>query len=277
MMERLGIFDYANNLKTLGTTANSLLANNPLYTGDNGTGLNADMQTALDMIKQRALQGNEGLTTAKSILGDTATGKYLDPSTNPYLSFYANKALEQSLPTYNTSAINAGRYGSNAYYSGKNDLEGEIMNQIYGGAYNTERQNQLNAAQLLPSIYEMDYNDAAKLLDAGNTAYQAKQQAALAPWQQAQLYQGLLGNNYPSAPAGYGTNANNSGQLASTFGGQGSTNTASNVLGGAAAGYGLGNMFKSSFTPTASASTGTSSVWSNLFPTGAYSGKSLLG
>jgi len=278
MMKQMGTWEYGNSLNSLLGQANYLNGNQPLYTGDPGlNGLTTDMDTALKLISERALKGNAGLDTAKSILGATAQGDYLNPDTNPYLSYFAQKAQEQALPTYDTSAINAGRYGSNSYYSGKNNLLSDIANNIYGNAYQGERQNQLSAAQLLPQIYEMDYNDYSKLLDAGNTRRTYAEQATNEPWTRLQTYQGLINNNYPSVPSNYGYNANSGQMLGSTYNTQGSPNTASNILGGAAAGYGLGNMFKSSFTPTASASTGTSSVWSNLFPTGAYSGKSLLG
>lgn len=245
MLEELGVMDYVRNLKTLSGEADRLFNSSDItpYLGDTGTGLTKDMDTALKLISERALLGNAGLDVAKGVVGDTASGKYLDPKTNPYLQFYVNEAIERSLPVYRTTGVGAGRYGSNAYYAGQNNLMSDLVNTIYGGAYENERTRQLNAAQLLPSLYEMDYNDLSRLLDAGDVRRQiesathtAKQ---MAPWQKAQLYQGLISNQYPNAS----TYQFSTPQMPSysTY----PSNTPGNILGGMMAGYGLGNMFKS--------------------------------
>lgn len=86
-------------------------------------------------------------------LGATIRGDYLNPSSNPFLGQYVNDALGQVKSNF------AGQYGGAAGGNLGNSGYQEMLTRtlantalpIYANAYNTERQNQLNATQLAGS------------------------------------------------------------------------------------------------------------------------------
>lgn len=99
-----------------------------------------------------------------SYLTDVVGGKYLDPSSNPYLrSTYdlASKAVTDNyrdavLPAINSRFALAGQSGSGNFagaFARSNDALGgslrDLGTQIYGGAYESERGRQQQAAPLL--------------------------------------------------------------------------------------------------------------------------------
>lgn len=84
----------------------------------------------------------------------TARGDYLNPASNPFLQNYVSDALGQVKSSF------AGQYGGAAGGNLGNSGYQEMLTRtlantalpIYANAYNTERQNQLNAAQLAPDL-----------------------------------------------------------------------------------------------------------------------------
>lgn len=72
----------------------------------------------------------------------TIRGDYLSPKSNPYLSHYVQKAYEETLPALDTTAMQAGRYGSEPWALLKGRTQADIVSNIYGGAYESERARQ---------------------------------------------------------------------------------------------------------------------------------------
>lgn len=87
-------------------------------------------------------------------IGSTVRGDYLNPSSNPFLQNYVNDALGQVKSQF------AGQYGGQAGGNLGNSGYQEMLTRtlantalpIYANAYNTERQNQLQASQLAPQL-----------------------------------------------------------------------------------------------------------------------------
>ena len=122
------------------------------------------------------------------------SGKYLDPESNPYLKHYVAKAFEQTLPQYDTTATQAGRYGSDAWANMKARAMSDITSEIYGGAYEAERNRQLQAAGLLPQFGQLSLNEGklmfdmlAKAGDLQRDYEQALIDAEMKKWQFEQL------------------------------------------------------------------------------------------
>lgn len=91
---------------------------------------------------------------ATDVMGDTIRGDYLTPNSNPFLANYVNDAL--GLVKSNFAGQYGGQAGSNLGNSGYQEMLTRTLANtalpIYANAYNSERQNQLNAAQLAPSM-----------------------------------------------------------------------------------------------------------------------------
>lgn len=142
--------------------------------------------------------------TAANQLNATAGGAFLDPSTNPYLQSTFNAAAQPMINAYQTAiapgniaaAQKAGQFGStamneqgqiNQYGLGRN-LD-ELATNIYGGAYNQERQRQIQAVSMAPQT-------TANLYAPSNTLYGAGAQIQ-------QQGQNVMDTDYANAVAKY--------------------------------------------------------------------------
>lgn len=135
------------------------------------------------------LQGLSGDATQQ--LDQTLQGKYLDPSTNPYLQQTYNQAArgvtdEYSMgtaPALAAEAQRAGAFGGGSGYDetaaagrfglGQN-LAG-LANQIYGGNYSQERQNQLGAQQMVGQTMQNAMMPGQAEMGVGTTQQQQSQ------------------------------------------------------------------------------------------------------
>ena len=154
------------------------------------------------MQAQIAQDPNNLTNQGSHVIGDTISGKYLDPSTNPYFQKAIADALGQAGSAY------ASQYGGNAgtnlsntgYQEALARGLGATATNAYSNAYQQERQNQLSATQLAPTF---DYANAGMLGDVG-AAQDARAQAELganmqqwnSPWANIQQYLATLNNNY---------------------------------------------------------------------------------
>ena len=133
-------------------------------------------------ITQMARQGTPWLGDYQDMMGATFRGDYLDPDSNPWLAkTYQRAATDigdayQNIvaPRRDAQFAGAGRYGSGAFADASaRDAEnvanqlGRTAENIYGGAYQNERRNQLLASQMAPRAQEMGYYDAQKMLGVG--------------------------------------------------------------------------------------------------------------
>lgn len=158
------------------------------------------------LITDRALSGSPISKAGGEYVTDVLSGKYLSPDSNPFLTYYAKKAQEDLMPSIDTTAIQSGRYGSGAWSNAVSDTNANIANEIYGGAYNTERGFQQALGQIYPELAQSEYYDYDRLLQIG-AEKQAMEQAIIdaerekwefeqmAPWQQLAMYANAIGGD----------------------------------------------------------------------------------
>lgn len=150
-------------------------------------------------------------TTTPEYLQRTLEGTYLTPESNPYLKTYVQRAFEETLPQLDTSAIQAGRYGSGAWGTMKGRTMADVVSGIYGPAYEAERTRQAAAEQFAPQLKlqaagiapELAKQDIGMLATVG-AEKQAMEQALLdearkkfefeqlEPWRRLAMYSGLI-------------------------------------------------------------------------------------
>ena len=187
----------------------SSLYNTPMqyYGGQTYADFTPEQSQAQDWASRRALAGSDLTRGAQQGVADTMSGKYLNPDTNPYLGYYTDRAFQKAVPQFDSSAVSAGRYGSDAWGTGKGALMGDIAGNIYGGAYNNERANQMAAYQAAPALANQDYADISKLAAVGeeqqnmnqtaiNDAMQRYNFAQMEPWQRLGMYDQFIEGQY---------------------------------------------------------------------------------
>jgi len=269
----------------------------PAYPGAQVAPFTPEQELAQKMTAARAVQGNPLLPAAQAQTMYTMGGGYLDPSSNPAqmenlktmsgayltpdsnpaLNFYAQRGLEQAVPTWNTGAINAGRYGSGDWSSGLAHTESDLMQSIYGGAYEGERNRMMQAGQmfdtsygnergrmmqaqaLAPQLALADYEDMSRLAAVGaerqgmgqagiNAAMGNYNWNMMEPWKRLDLYSQLLGGS-------------GGGSTTTTIPTTGGSSIMSG-LGGGLTGLGLASQLGSTFyTPATAAAAGSLTPW----------------
>lgn len=133
----------------------------------------------------------------------TLSGQFLDPATNPYLqATYAEAArpmiqsYQQSVaPSLMAQAQRAGAFGGSAYDQAQSLSQenlarglGNLGTDIFGGAYETGRAQQLQTLGMLPSALQSGMAPSQAVLGAG-TLEQQQQQAVLDSQRQAAVQQ----------------------------------------------------------------------------------------
>lgn len=230
-----------NGIAGLFPEANRLYQNNPMqfYQGQTYADLSPETEMSLQMQTDRAMNGSPLNNAAQTNLQDTLNGKYLDINSNPYLMAGADNVLAKVLPQIDARFASSGRgnsgLASRAASQGATDALGGLAFQNY----NAERTNQQRSALLAPQLAQQDYADAARLGEVGGVredfsmqairdAMQRQQFNNMAPWQQLGMYGSAIGGNYGGTSTSQQTLPRRS--------------VGAGVLGGAAAGGGLGYM-----------------------------------
>jgi hypothetical protein len=176
----------------------------------------------LNQIVSKGLQGSPFMGASEQNLTDTLNGKYLDPSSNPWLSNTFNGAADAvtrqfktaTAPTTDSFFAGSGGYNSSARYNAQNNNNmglGTTLNNlatsVYGGNYQQERNRQMQAQGLVPSITQARYLDPTAAINAGG-ALQGQNQKELtdkvnrfnfnqmSPWQSLGLLQNFISGNY---------------------------------------------------------------------------------
>lgn len=141
--------DWINSM--YGTLTDNLNNQNKnVYPGQLSIGMTDTQNRAINSIS--GLLNNPTLT-------DTMSGKYVDVSSNPYLQGYADQIKQNIAESWasmmdgiNSAFARNGIYDSSARTDQLNKaaknlatVESNALNNLYGSAYNTERQNQLGA------------------------------------------------------------------------------------------------------------------------------------
>lgn len=151
------------------------------YQGSTVAGMTPEQKSALSQITNMGGTVDPLLSGQNQTATDTINGKYLDPSTNPYLAATYGQAADQVARTYQTvtapgtSAAFAagGRYGSGARNQAvdqNNQALGTTLNNlatnIYGGNYATERDRQLAATNNAGNYVQANYLPATAAVNA---------------------------------------------------------------------------------------------------------------
>lgn len=202
---------------------------------------------AIDLTAQRALQGSPITGAAEQQTTDTLQGKYLDPSSNPWLNATFNQGADQLENRFRTawggSDVNPGSSGMNQAALGKS--QADLATQIYGGNYANERMNQQRALALAPQTANMGYTDLAQLSQAGAAQEQQGQKSIndqISRYNYEQNLPYLNLQNYGKLVSGdYGGTATSTQQTPYFNSGLGSAGKMGLAgLGGLGAGKGLG-------------------------------------
>ena len=135
------------------------------YSGNTVVPFAPQTEAALQGIEQRATNGSPVTAAAQGQITDTLNGKYLNQG-NPFLDATVKRAADQS---YNTLTSQFARSGRNVEAAAplQAAMLSNITSQIYGGAYDAERNRQLQAANYASPLAEADYRDLAALQGVG--------------------------------------------------------------------------------------------------------------
>jgi hypothetical protein len=197
---------------------------NPMtyYSGDTVAGFTPEQTQAMNLTKERATAGSPLLKTAQTEAQKTLSGQYLSPESNPWLRATYNQGTralgeqfgEQTMPMLRSSAMGEGAYGGSRHgiaegmaYRGLAQSEKDLANQIYGGAYNTERGIMGQTLPQAQGLAEANYNDISRLAAVGEEK-QAMSQALideqikrheykqLEPWERLGMFTNILSGDF---------------------------------------------------------------------------------
>lgn len=208
--------------------------NNTYYGGETVAPFAPAQSTALNTTIGLGSGVDPGVAAAGRNNVDTLNGKYLDPSTNPWLKATFNAAADPVTAAYQTATApqtagafaSAGRYGSGSYNNAVKQNEDSLGRSltnlgtsIFGGNYQAERGNQMTAAGQAGGINSAQYINPAAALGAGNQQQQQQQNVDTS---------NLAAYNYNRDQP---TNALNSyvGQIQGNYGQQGTTTSSSPI------------------------------------------------
>lgn len=225
------------------------------YSGNTVVPFAPQTEQALSGIEKRATNGSPLTQAGQGYATDTLNGKYLDPATNPYLDQTFQHAAQQTQAAGEAQYAGTGR-NVQAGAPQRMDLLSGLATQIYGGAYNDERNRQQGVLPYVSPLAESDYRDLSALQGVGSTVedmsgrviqdqvgrYDAEQNR---PGQALDSYLQRIGGNmgqttstpvYQNKTAGALGGALGGAQLGSTFGPWGTAIGA--IGGGLLGGYG---------------------------------------
>lgn len=189
------------------------LSNKPMeyFPGETVQDFSPEQTQAHQQIRDQVSGGSALNDTTNSYYNDVMSGKYLNPDTNPWLKASYDKAMEDSMPAWDTSAISAGRYGGGAWGVGKGKLQADAATGIYGGNYQQERSRMQDTASQVPA-WDSNYRfgDSEKLygvgadvqgmgqakIDASKEKFDFGQQEE---WQRLTNYSNLVSGQYGGA------------------------------------------------------------------------------
>ena len=177
------------------------------YQGNKIAGFSSEQSMAQNLARMRATGGSPLIKGAQGHVGDIIGGKYLTPDSNPWLKSYYEKAAETAMPQIDTAAVNAGRYGGGAWGQMRGRTAGELASGIYGKAYETERDRQMQATGMAQPLAREDYYDIGKLAAVGEEK-QGMEQALIdesvkkyefgqmEPWQRLGMFRNLVTGDF---------------------------------------------------------------------------------
>jgi hypothetical protein len=155
-----------------------------------------EMQTAMDMMSQRAMMGSP-ITQAAQMEGlRTLSGQGMF---NPLYEQAAQRLGETfqniTIPTIQSQFGRAGRTGSGLYQQMAQGAMGNLgrsLSDLSAQAYGQERGRQMQMMGMAPQLAQMDYGDIGQLMNVGQMRRGFQQEAAGAPLQRLQQYGGMF-------------------------------------------------------------------------------------
>jgi hypothetical protein len=161
----------------------------PVYQGQRTADLNGTQQQGIDMITDRATNGDANLNAGAQNLQSTLNGTYLDGG-NPYLQSQINQASQGLVKNYQdtvgaTDATFArnGAFGGSAWNQANANNStalasglGNLASSMQYANYNDERNRQQSAQTTALQYGNQAYTDANNLLTAGGQQYNITQQ-----------------------------------------------------------------------------------------------------
>ncbi len=164
--------------------AKQLQNNQPTYMPSQGTTQGIG---ALGAIAGQDTLGQNAATN----LNSTLNGDYLYGGEGFNAAFDAAK--RKIMPSIGAAFTKAGQYGDS---SGRDLAQTQALGDIFASQYAQERSNQMNAAQLAPSVASAQYMPAQQTLAAGSLQDQIARQPYLDKWNALNQYKGATGGSY---------------------------------------------------------------------------------
>lgn len=210
------------------------------YTGQRMADMTPEQMLGITMTTNRAINGSPLNAGASAGLLSTMNGDYLNPSNNPgfqqTLDDLSSAYGRGTAAATNASAAMNRNFGGSAHQemTGVNNRAfADSLNKTAGDIYNAERQNQMAAYSMAPTLANQDYVDANALTAAGDSLRNESQnildlnyanwlEAQNAPYQSLNTLQsalaGSVGNQGTSTgtASGGGVKTNNFAQVAGT-------------------------------------------------------------
>lgn len=164
------------------------LANQPYtpYTGQRYADLNTTQNLGIGMATNRALGGSQTMNNAEGSLNQFIQGG----QTNPYLDQMVAKAQGSVVDQFNnmvkpqteTAMRNSGSFGNSGLQQQMQlqqkaaaDQMSDIATDMYGNAYGQDQANRMQAIGMAPTFGNAAYQDAAQLMNVGQTMQDQQQ------------------------------------------------------------------------------------------------------
>lgn len=158
---------WATNLAKQG---GNMILNTVSGNQGNLQGISDNIRSQLPGLSNLAFGPNPGLNAANGYAQDVLGGKYLNA--NPATEAMAHQAEQDAGNAVNSAFSLAGRTGSENNAAGLARGVAQAGNAIRFGQYNTERQNQQQAAGMLPSLTAAQFAGVPAYLGAAQAAGQ---------------------------------------------------------------------------------------------------------
>lgn len=211
--------DIPEELKPLASkyASDAINLSNTAYTpfqGQRFEDLNSTQQAGIGAIQDRALNGSATMDNAEQALNQNITGG----QTNPYLDQMVGKAQDSVRSQFNTGAVNSGSFGNSGLQEQFAGQLGDVATNMYGNAYETDKQRQMQSISMAQQFGNQAYTDAGQLLNAGQLQQDQAQQQKDFGYQQFQDQQNdpykklaAMSGVFQSAPGQSSTTKNQGG------------------------------------------------------------------
>lgn len=172
------------------------------YSDQRFADMNGAQQAGIGMTMDRALNGSSVMNQANQTLTDTLQGG----NTNPYLDSMVNKAQANVLGNAQQAAARSGSFGNSGIAESAAKQMGDVATQMYGGAYDADRDRQMQALNMAQSYGNQPYQDAQQLMTAGQSLQDQQQQGMDFDYQQFQEQQNLPYKQLAAMSGVFGSN-----------------------------------------------------------------------